>query len=413
MQFVTTRKSDLHQCHIFMAQDLSVLLLPTFFSMAVNRTGVVWERVKVDGEGGFSQTFYKEEVATETTIANITNKLERFLNWVIEYSQSSKYVSLDNHHNLPEDLLNHYINDVLIEERKSGEHSIDHHLMALRDYYNYLSMTGFTDAKDIRVKPRLKATVKRNTKQRTAVKYLTPELRSILYQNTNSIKDELLLRTGGELGLRSKENQGLLLADFQIGTKRYSGFLSLFSELESNPDKTEFTYYLQGKFTKAPRGSAGGGQGRKLYLHRTLLERFKEYYDRERPDSASDTLLVSNASSNIGEPISKNAASRAFTTVKKEVLKKQLNNELPPLGQALEEDHTHHVLRHSFGTDKFYDACKAQRVQIDDVTTTSAVYLLVAALMGHNAAGNKAPATTKTYIRSAHIKEAFMQEATE
>ncbi|MBO1927374.1 site-specific integrase [Thiomicrorhabdus sp. 6S2-11] len=413
MHFVTTRKSDFHQCHIFMAQDLSVLLLPTFFSMAVNRYGVVWKRVKVDGEHGFSKTFYKEEEVTETTIANITNRLERFLNWVIEYSQLSEYVSLDNHHNLPEDLLNHYINDVLIEELKSGEHSIDHHLMALRDYYNYLSMTGFTDAKDIRVKPRLKATVKRNTKQRTAVKYLTPELRSILYQNTNSIKDELLLRTGGELGLRSKENQGLLLADFQIGTKRYSGFLSLFSELESNPDKTEFTYYLQGKFTKAPRGSAGGGNGRMLYLHRTLLERFKEYYDRERPDSASDTLLVSNAPSNIGEPVSKNSASRAFTTVKKKVLKKQLNNDLPPLGQALEEDHTHHVLRHSFGTDKFYDACKEQRVQIDDVTTTSAVYLLVAALMGHNAAGDKAPATTKTYIRSAHIKEAFMKEATE
>lgn len=412
MHFVTTRKSDFHQCHIFMAQDLSILLLPTFFSMAVNRTGVVWKRIKVDGEQGFSQTFYKEEEVEDPTIANITNKLERFLNWVIEYSQSSDYVSLDNHHNLPETLLNHYVNDVLIEERKSGEHSIDHHLMALRDYYNYLSMIGFTDAKDIRVKPRLKATVKRNTKQRTAVKYLTPELRSILYQNTNSIKDELLLRTGGELGLRSKENQGLLLADFQIGTKRYSGFLSLFSELESNPDKTEFTYYLQGKFTKSSRGS-GGGKGRMLYLHRTLLERFKEYYDRERPDSASDTLLVSNAPSNLGEPVAENAASRAFTTVKKKVLKKQLNNDLPPLGQALEEDHTHHVLRHSFGTDKFYDACKQQRVQIDDVTTTSAVYLLVAALMGHNAVGDKAPATTKTYIRSAHIKEAFMQEAAE
>jgi hypothetical protein len=48
-------------------------------------------------------------------------------------------------------------------------------------------------------------------------------------------------------------------------------------------------------------------------------------------------------------------------------------------------------------------------VQIDDVTPTSAVYLLVAKLMGHNAAGGKAPETTKIYIRSSHIKEAFMQ----
>jgi len=413
MQFVTTRKSDFHKCHIFMAQDLSVLLLPTFFSMAVNRTGVIWKRVKVDDEQGFSQTFYKEEEVIDTTIDNITNKLERFLDWVIEYSQSSEYVSLDNHHNLPEDLLNHYINDVLIEERKSGQHSIEHHLMALRDYYNYLSMTGFTDAKDIRVKPRLKDTIKRNTNQRTAVKYLTPELRSILYQNTNSIKDELLLRTGGELGLRSKENTGLFLSDVQMGGKKHKGFLSLFAELESNPDKTEFEYYLRGQFTKAVRGGGGAGKPRMLYIHRTLLERFKEYYDRERPESASDTLLVSNAPVNKGAPVAKNAASRAFTEAKNKVLEKQMNNELPPLGQALEEDHTHHVLRHSFGTDKFYDACKEHRVQIDDVTTTSAVYLLVAALMGHNAAGDKAPQTTKTYIRSAHIKEAFMQGVTE
>ncbi len=28
--------------------------------------------------------------------------------------------------------------------------------MALRDYYNYLAMAGFTNAKDIRVKPKIK-----------------------------------------------------------------------------------------------------------------------------------------------------------------------------------------------------------------------------------------------------------------
>lgn len=203
----------------------------------------------------------------------------------------------------------------------------------------------------------------------------------------------------------------MLLNDFRVGSKRHSGFVSLFSELEANPNKTEFTYYLKGEFTKAPRGSAGGGQGRQLYIHRALLERFKDYYDRERPDTASDTLLVSDAPGNKGESVAENAASRAFTAAKKRVLGKQMNNELPPLGQALEDDHTHHILRHSFGTDKFYDTCKQKLVQIDDVTPTSAVYLLVATLMGHNAAGNKAPETTKTYIRSAHIKKAFLQRA--
>ena len=73
----------------------------------------------------------------------------------------------------------------------------------------------------------------------------------------------------------------------------------------------------------------------------------------------------------------------------------------------LEDDHTGHTLRHSFGTDKFYDVCKENRIKIDSVTPTSAVYLLVARLMGHNAKDGSAPETTRMYIRSCHIKDAF------
>lgn len=76
----------------------------------------------------------------------------------------------------------------------------------------------------------------------------------------------------------------------------------------------------------------------------------------------------------------------------------------------LDEDHTHHVLRHSFGTDKFYELCQKNRMAFDDVSTTSQIYLTVARLLGHNAADKRAPATTKKYIRSCHIKEAFENE---
>ncbi len=406
MQFITSQKSEYHQCHIFMADDLSILLLPTLFSKAISRTGVVWKRVTRDGKDKFVSTTYQEEEISNVTTTILHNKLENFLNWLVQYSQHNSQVSIDRHHNIPEELLNHYINTVIIEEQGAGEHTVEQHLFALRDYYNYLAMTGFTNAKDIRVKPRLKSLIKKNTKRRTAVKYLTPELRSILYRNTDSLRDELLLRGGGELGFRSKENQGLRLEDFMVGNKKHLGFKSLFLEMKQHPEQMEFKYYLQGQYTKAPR-NAGGGESRTLYIHRSLLERYKEYYDKERPECTEDSLLLNAGYRNYGTPIAKNAASRAFTRAKKKVLELQRIGALPENGQMLEDDHTGHTLRHSFGTDKFHYACEKNGIKIDSVTPTSAVYLLVAKLMGHNAKDGNAPETTKTYIRSSQIKEAF------
>lgn len=357
MQFITHRKSEYHQCYIFMAEDLSLLLLPTFFSKAVCLHGVVWKRVTSDGKDKFASTTYQEEAISEVTIKILINKLDHFFNWVIQYSQTSSHVSIDSHHNIPEELLNHYINTVIIEEKGAGKHTVDQYLMALRNYYDYLAMTGFTNAKDIRVKPRLKSVVKRNTKRRTAEKYLSLELRSILYRNTDSIRDELLLRGGGELGLRSKENQGLLLEDFMVGNKKHLGFKSLFLEMAQHPEQMEFQYYLQGQYIKSPR-NAGGGESRLLYIHRSLLQRYKDYYDNERPESTGNTLLLNASYSDNGTPIAESAASRAFTKAKKKVLKLQRSGALPQHVQRLEDDHTGHALRHSFCTDKFYDASK-------------------------------------------------------
>lgn len=163
MQFITSQKSEYHQCIIFMAEDLSVLLLPTLFSKAVSQTGVVWKRVTLDGKDKFVSTIYQEEEISDVTITILHNKLEQFFNWLVQYSQANYQVSVDRHHNIPEELLNHYINTVIIEEQGAGEHTVEQHLMALRDYYNYLAMTGFTNAKDIRVKPRFKSIIKRNT----------------------------------------------------------------------------------------------------------------------------------------------------------------------------------------------------------------------------------------------------------
>tara|TARA_B110000211_G_scaffold55661_1_gene61938 strand:+ start:137 stop:1378 length:1242 start_codon:yes stop_codon:yes gene_type:complete len=401
-------KSERHNCTIFSHEDNSILLLPTIFSSAMCLHQTAWVKRTVVDSDGFSLTVFKEEDISETLIVSIHNKLTNFLNWLGAYSSDSQYVNVDAHHNLPELLLNYYINEVLVSEQQCSEGSMNHYLMALRYYYDYLAMNSLTNAKNIRLTAKSKKEVRNNTKRRTAVKYLTPELRSLLYRQTDTLRDELLLRTGGELGLRSKENQGLLLDDFMVGNKRHKGFKSLFAQMVMEPNETVFTYHLQGKYTKAPRNS-GGGKARTLYIHRSLLSKFKRYFDEERPTSSKNTLLVNNSYSHTGTPIAKSTASRVFTKIKKHVLAMQGNGEVGQFGQMLEVDHTHHILRHSFGTDKFHELCQKNRIAIDDVTPTSQVYLAVASLMGHSAKDKKAPKTTKTYIRSCQIKEMFEQ----
>ncbi len=88
MQFITSQKYEYHQCHIFMAEDLSILLLPTLFSKAISRAGVVWKRVARDGENKFVSTIYQEEEISDVTITILHNKLEHFFNWLIQYSQA-------------------------------------------------------------------------------------------------------------------------------------------------------------------------------------------------------------------------------------------------------------------------------------------------------------------------------------
>lgn len=399
--------SQSHNCKLFYFDDLRPIILPCFFSDSLSKYQTVFIRKKMNENeiAGASLT----EVPIEISSVNIiVNRLDSFLHWVEDYSRNSKHVSMDTHHNLSSKLLNYYVNDVLIQNECKSINSINQVVMSLRAYYNYLAYNGFTNLKNISVKPRCRNFARSNTKTRTVVKYLTPQIRSILYQHTSCIRDELLLKSAGECGLRSKENLGFVISDFKVGNKTYSGLESLFLEMEANASQQEFEYFLQGKYVKASKFQ--GGKSRKIYLHRELLARFKDYYDKERPHASSDTFFLNNHPGGIGTPISTSQATRAFTAARKKVVKKQQDGAMPEDYQMLEDDYTHHVLRHSYGTDKFYEYANKNNMAIDDITTTSQVYLTVAELMGHSAADKGASTTTRTYIRSCHIKDQFEEK---
>lgn len=397
--------SKRYQCPVFFHEGIC-LLLPTWFSVAISAHREVFAVNEfVDRDTSEVKRDVVERSVEETTVTQMLSRITLFIQWVEEYAENSEKVSLHNHHNLPDTILNYYVNDVLIGERGKGYSAIAQTIMTLNVYYMYLAQAGLTTEKNLYIKPSFKERARTNTNRRTSVKYLTPELRSILYRHTNSIRDELLLKTAGELSCRSMENRGFVLNDFNVGRKKYPGMLSLFAKMESSPEQMEFEFYLQGKYSKAKRGR--GGESRVLYIHRDLLLRFKEYCDEERPSTDEDILFVNNSNNEVGTPIQKSKATRVFKEVRDAVLEKQEKGLLPEWGQKLEIDHTHHVLRHSFGTDKFWEFSEERGMRVDDVTSTSQPYLTVAALMGHSASDRSAPKTTKIYIRTCKIKEAF------
>jgi integrase len=344
-----------------------------------------------------------EDIA-ENTFKAYLYKLGHFLHWVEIYSKDFKYLSLANHHNIPNELIQYYLNDYLIVDKGLGEHSVRQHKDALTSYFAYLEFYGFSKAIKLYIKPKFKDVARKNTKSRSVIKYLTPDLRHHFVRFANSKRDALLIRMGFECGLRSKENQGLLLKDFNVGSKTYKGMLSLFKDMESNEGKLEFSFRLQGLYSKGSRGK--GGKSRDIFLHRSLLQALRDYWVDERPISESNHLFLNKQRGDAhSEVISHDRASVVFANIRCLILYEQSLGKLNPNWQELEKEHTYHVLRHSYGTDKFYELSEESGLLVDNVSSTSQVYLSVAALLGHTVTGKNAASTTKTYIRSCNIKK--------
>ena len=75
------------------------------------------------------------------------------------------------------------------------------------------------------------------------------------------------------------------------------------------------------------------------------------------------------------------------------------------LTYKIHKDHVFHIMRHSFGTDKFYEFAKDVGCAIDAITASSSVMIQVAELLGHSLGGkDKGLKVTRGYIRSTREK---------
>ena len=395
--------SQQYKAKLFCSESGVPYILPCIFSHSLTAKRSIWElKYLSEGTRRIKQAELVESSVSSNTIEEILSELKNFLLWVEHYSVEKETIAVATHYNFPVELLNYFLNNVLIRERNKSEEMAKKSLNALRAYYNYLAYHGFTNRKDLAITNDSLSIARQNTNHRGVVKYLSPGLRAQLYANARTLRDECILRAGGSCGIRSKENIGFLLNDFVVGNKKYKGLKALFREMTDNPTLEKFEYFLQGKYSKSRRHS--GGKSRMLYIPRETLLRFQCYFEYERPDVAINNLFVTEPSSSYTKVISESRVTKAFSYAREQVLKKQQEGLLPDYMDRLEEKHSYHILRHSFGTDTFYDAAKESGLRVDDVSPTSQPYLLTAALLGHEASGMGAPQTTKDYIRSCHLK---------
>jgi integrase len=293
------------------------LILPSAYSEFISTTHQDYFRSNSNVYGDFGELTLKLRDISKSVVDLYLSKIAIFLEWVEKYSLESKYVNLASHHNIPNDIINYYLNDYLIGVKGKGSQSVSQHLSALKSYYNYLESIGFSTRQNIFIKPKYKEKSRMNIKCRGVIKYLSPGLIATLLRLSKSKRDGLLLRTAAECGLRSMENQAFVLNDFQVGKTLHKGLLNLFKEMRDNEDKIEFIYLIQGKYSKGSQGR--GGSSREVFISRDLLQSMEEYWIEERPATETNYFFL-NDSVNNKKPISKSRGTVVFNKIKKVLL---------------------------------------------------------------------------------------------
>ncbi|EJB8531323.1 site-specific integrase [Vibrio parahaemolyticus] len=394
-----------HNGHwIYLDDDDIPILLPCLFARYTHERGLsIVRKVKHNEVTGVVEAHLEEIEIGGDAQCDRQRQLGLFLEWIEEHEHPS--VTLAWHTALPAVYINEYINCHLIEKMQKSEIAVNKAVIALSSYYNWLTFLLDAPYKNIHIFSENRALARTNNKSKHIIKYLLPATRELLYRHTNSYLEEIVLRNGGELGCRTSENRGFYLDDFTADGKKRDGVLRLFQQLTTFPAQEEFEYHL-------PSFDAKYGSRRTLYISREHLEMMERYYRTERPLSNSNHLLVSNSSNDTeGQPISRRYGSDLFAKTLKKVIEVMKNNPKAYSGyQSLDDANTYHHLRHSFGTDIFYELCIAAKKNYESITTESRVYLETARRMGHKADGKHGNQTTKIYIHACGQREALVRE---
>lgn len=395
----------LNEVDSFIDRDGCLIILPTFYSIFLSQNHSVYRSIKYKTRTNKIRKRYELFDITESTRIQYIGHIKDYLTYLEEKSSKDvNFPSIHLHENASEKFINEYINEELIIAEGKGYKAVSQAISAINEYYTYLAVAGLSDVKKLKIKKGNKATAIKNTKRKTAPKYITLETRNTLKQHADSIRDELILRMGCEVGLRTKELCGLFLDDFEYGGETRQGIQTLIDLMQKDkkvsPDEDKiYTYFLCGTLTK--QSGDDGGLSRDLYFSSSLLARIEEYLLIERPSSSESALFLKVDTQTVGQPISENAGTEVFKKYKIRLIGMIENESIEDqyITFNLHKDDSYHHLRHTFGTEKFYSLLGGRKP--GDITEDSNVIVQVSKLMGHKVDTKRGrQKITRDYIRS-------------
>ena len=371
-----------------------IVFLPVMYMLQLRINSSTQRIVEtVDSRTGEINKQIKTKSVSDQTVESYSSELVMFMSYLNKLHKEKSTPPMHFSEAVSEEVINHYINKV-VAQRKVSILTVEHHVASLSAYYNYLLSAGITKYRYIRIFKNTRKTLSAKTGATGKINYVTVQGRNELLRACSSQRDKLILKMGFEVGLRSKENQGLLLNDFVYNNKTQKGLLSLFTEMNADTGKQTFTYFLDGHYTKA-------GKSRLIYFSRELLELIRRYYHSERMvviNAAINNakiqgkefvehnhLFINNDQEYKGYPISKGRASTVFSRVL---------NKVEWLNQHL----VYHDLRHSFATELYHYLLDSNSGR--ETRSESAALLEVAERLGHELSKDGKPTTSTTrYIR--------------
>ncbi len=348
----------------------NIIVLPTLWSVHLVNIGTS-HNLKVKLNEQIAEEFIEEADLCDNTITSYISKVHAYLQTLTG--------TIDNAlANTTTSSVNHYLNEILPEQKISLT-TLLLSKSALTSFFNFLHSLGICRKHQFLISRKTRKKVADNSAANPKINYIKKSIRAILLQSCSNKRDRLILRMGYEVGLRAAENQGLVLEDSKIRNKTLKGLKSLFVELDNNPSKLRFEFYLKGIYAKR-------GKGRWIYFSRPLLEDLKNYYETERNNFGcpeTDHLFVRADNGSQGKSIGKGHASRVFRNI--------LNSYMP----NLEGQYSYHDLRHTFATELYHEELLNEKG--NETRSESAALYVVAERLGHADI-----VTSKIYIRLQH-----------
>ncbi|PKH31983.1 site-specific integrase [Shewanella sp. ALD9] len=394
---------------VFLDCEGRLIMLPTLFTLSSRVNLVSYKVDKIEGRNGVIEFRVKEGDLSDSTLDAYIPPIKKYLLYLesIDKEQKTEIPSLlHGSSHASSKFINHYINEVLAPKLNNIS-TLNVHVAALTFFYGWMWNSGLCERMELKLKVRIKQEISGRTGGQDKISYLSREVRELLKKEANktSLRDFLILKMGWSVGLRAKENQGLLINDFYVGNKKCDGLKTLIAKMKSNENKEYFQYHLSSKFTK-------NSSQRQVYLSRNILKLIERYIDTERHTHVEmgkkimqekeetrisklkkglntsrspikfiehDSLFVNMDNVFIGQKISSGCASNVFTKIRKKI---------PQMNQKL----SYHDCRHTFATE-LYHSMKQK------TGSSNAALLEVAIRLGHSLRKGKPQEVTTKYIR--------------